>query len=84
VTDIGSCDGSSNPVFTDLQCTIPMISFWLNSLVLYDLIEVRVTATNSLDTSVASPVNTVGATVRTKPALMADPTEGTNTSESQI
>ena len=54
------------------------------SYVLLDLIVVRVSAQNSIGFGATSTPNSSGATVKSVPAAMLIPTEGSGTSESQI
>ena len=49
-----------------------------------DLVEVRIQAINSIGSSLASAVNTDGAKIRVIPGKAYAPTEGLETSQSQI
>ena len=48
------------------------------------LIQVRVSATNSIGNSIYSVVNTIGARVRSVPNQMESPTLGTDITETQL
>lgn len=68
VTETTSCDGSSTTVKTNLYCIIPMTTLTSTFSLTYDtLVNVRVSATNSIGTSTLSSVNTSGAKIRTVP-----------------
>jgi Fibronectin type III domain len=67
------CDGSSSSVISSLSCVIPMSTLTSGSFSLsFDtLVEVRVTAINSIGSSATSTVNTSGAYTRRAPTMSA-------------
>lgn len=85
-TELTHCDGSNSTVITDLGCLVSMnlLTAAPTSLVLDELVTVRVSAINSKGTGATSDENTVGALTQTVPTLVTDLAAGTDTSESQI
>ena len=71
----GSCNGLEDAQIVLTQtCTVSMSTFTDEfGLTLHDLIQVRVSATNSIGTGIWSVVNTLGARVRGIPGQMSSP-----------
>jgi hypothetical protein len=71
---------------SSLSCTIPMASLVASPhLLAFDtLVVVRVTAANGQGNGPTGPENTDGANTRQAPAQMDPPTEGADTTDSQV
>lgn len=68
------------------MCKVDMLSLGVGlfELDFNSLIEVRISSINDEGQSLPSPVNTAGASVRTKPGKAKTPSEGAQTSHNQI
>ena len=78
------CDGSSEPVFSQRFCLVPMTALRTTySLGLGATVAARVRALGENGWGGWSPAST-GTTVETEPGQMAQPTEGAGTTEAQI
>jgi hypothetical protein len=79
------CDASPlSFAFSNLYCLIPMTVLRASPYSLsYDkVVQVRVSAKNSRGWNTVSPVNTVGANIKTEPLQMSAPTKGSSNSNS--
>jgi len=78
------CDASTNPVFTDLKCTVPMATFTSTyGLSVGDLIIASVEAMNAKGYSTPSADNGSGPTAKTVPSPPT-PQRGGATSKTQV
>ncbi|CDW74138.1 pa14 multi-domain protein [Stylonychia lemnae] len=80
------CDGTSNQVLTNLYCILPMSIFTEvpYSYLYTNVVKFRISAANSYLFGETSDPNTSGAQVRRKPDQMTKPTQGPQTSDTQI
>lgn len=82
VTESTYCDGSTEPVFSERFCAVPMAHLWsAYGLVLGDLVAASVRAYGVNGWSAWSPSTASGVTVETVPTQMAAPSEGSLTNE---
>lgn len=81
-----ACPSSDASLVASRTCTIPMASLVASPhLLAFDaLVVVRLTAANALGDGPTGPANTAGARIRQVPAQMAAPTEGSETTDSQV
>jgi len=82
-----TCDGSSAVVISSLECFVPLLTLIdpaAFGLVVQDLVQARIAATNSVGTSGYSLPNTIGALVQTRPAAPQPVTRGAASSNLQL
>lgn len=81
-----ACPSSDSGLVGSPTCTIPMASLVASPhLLAFDaLVAVRLTAANALGAGPTGPANTDGARIRQVPAQMTAPTEGAETTDSQV
>lgn len=81
-----ACPSSDASLVASPTCTIPMASLVASPhLLAFDaLVVVRLTAANALGSGPTGPENTAGARIRQVPAQMAAPSEGADTTDSQV
>lgn len=81
-----ACDSADSTLVSNRECTIPMASLVASPhLLAFDtLVVVRITAINAQGSGPTGPANTAGANIRQAPAQMDPPTEGADTTDSQV
>mmetsp|Transcript_29134 Transcript_29134/g.28192 ORF Transcript_29134/g.28192 Transcript_29134/m.28192 type:complete len:232 (-) Transcript_29134:211-906(-) len=80
--DLTNCNGATSTIIANLYCIIPMSTLIGSPYLLTqgDLVTVQIRAYNQYGFSAYSAVNTVGATVKTKPVQMGALSRGSATS----
>lgn len=80
--DLVACDGKDQTILQATECFVPLTTLIGSNFLLTqgDLVQARVSASNSIGTSDYSPINTVGALVETRPLAPASVQRGADTS----